>query len=49
MKLVPITEEHFPAIAEIYQQGINNGFATFETSVPSLETWNESKLPHSSF
>jgi len=49
MKLIPITEEHFPAIAEIYQQGIDTGFATFETSVPSWEIWNESKLPHSRF
>lgn len=49
MKLVPITEEHFSAIAEIYQQGIDTGFATFETSVPSWEIWNESKLPHSRF
>ena len=49
MKLIPITKEHFPAIAEIYQQGIDTGFATFETSVPSWETWNESKLPHSRF
>lgn len=49
MKLIPITEEHFPSIAEIYQQGIDTGFATFETTVPSWEIWNESKLPHSRF
>lgn len=39
--------KHYPAISDIYKQGIDTGMATFETSVPSWEIWNETKLPHS--
>ncbi|WP_419870816.1 GNAT family N-acetyltransferase [Chryseobacterium sp. CT-SW4] len=47
MEIVSINKNHYDDIAHIYQQGINTGMATFETSVPSWEIWNESKLPHS--
>ncbi|BAP30880.1 N-acetyltransferase [Chryseobacterium sp. StRB126] len=47
MKIISIDREHYPAISNIYQQGIDTGIATFETSVPSWEIWNETKLPHS--
>lgn len=32
--------EHWPAVAKIYQQGIETGLATFETTIPSFEKWN---------
>ena len=35
-----ITETDYPAIAEIYQQGIETKNATFETVVPDWPTWN---------
>lgn len=49
MKVILIDKDHYPAISNIYQQGIDTGIATFETSVPSWEIWNENKLPHSRF
>jgi phosphinothricin acetyltransferase len=39
------TSADWPAIARIYGQGIATGVATFETAVPSWETWDESHLP----
>lgn len=35
----------WPAVAEIYRQGIASGHATFETAVPSWEAWSESRHP----
>lgn len=34
-----IKENDWPAIAEIYQAGINSRIATFETEVPEKEVW----------
>ncbi|NML56238.1 GNAT family N-acetyltransferase [Chryseobacterium cheonjiense] len=47
MEILSINKNNYPDIAEIYQQGINTGMATFETSAPSWESWNENKLQHS--
>ena len=47
MEILSINKNHYPDITEIYQQGINTGMATFETSAPSWESWNENKLQHS--
>lgn len=47
MEILPINKDHYPDIAEIYRQGIETSMATFETSVPSWESWNENKLQHS--
>lgn len=44
MNLIPITQENFPSVAHIYQEGIMTGVATFETSVPSWEDWDRSHL-----
>ena len=49
MEIISINKHHYPDIANIYKQGIETGIATFETSVPTWETWNESKLLHSRF
>ena len=35
----------WPAIARIYAEGIATGNATFETEVPSWETWDATHLP----
>jgi L-amino acid N-acyltransferase YncA len=43
--IVPMTEQHWDAVREIYQQGISTGNATFETSVPEWKEWDECHLP----
>jgi L-amino acid N-acyltransferase YncA len=35
----------WPAVAEIYRQGIETGDATFETEVPSWDDWDAAHLP----
>jgi len=37
-------DEDWPAVKEIYQEGIDTGDATFETEAPGLKQWNESHL-----
>ena len=37
--------EHWPEVARIYEEGIETGNATFETSVPSWDDWDASHLP----
>lgn len=49
MEIISIKKHHYQDIANIYKQGIETGIATFETSVPTWETWNDSKLLHSRF
>lgn len=39
-----ITAKDWPEIADIYQQGIETGVATFETEIPSWEQWNNAHL-----
>ncbi len=38
------SETDWPEIATIYKEGIDTGIATFETEVPSWETWNDSHI-----
>ena len=37
-------EADWPAVAEVYRQGIETGHATFETEVPSRDAWNARHL-----
>lgn len=37
------------AVLTIYEQGIETGMATFETAVPTWETWDAGHLPNSRF
>jgi L-amino acid N-acyltransferase YncA len=39
-----LTESDWPAVSEIYAQGIATGNATFETASPSWEAWDASHL-----
>ena len=41
--------DHWEKVASIYEEGIATNVATFETSVPSWEAWNDSHLDHSRF
>lgn len=47
MRIASIEQKYYPEIAEIYEQGIRTGTATFETSVSTWEVWSDSRLPHS--
>jgi len=40
-----ITEIDYPDIKRIYEEGIETGKATFETTAPEWDEWNSSKLP----
>jgi L-amino acid N-acyltransferase YncA len=44
MEIKPILEKDYPAIAEIYLQGIATGYATFQTEAPKWEAWDKSHL-----
>ncbi|MBK6482033.1 MAG: N-acetyltransferase [Chitinophagaceae bacterium] len=46
MMIEPLSEKHYPAVKEIYLQGIATGNATFQTSAPEWEAWNRDHLPH---
>lgn len=47
MTIERLTKEHYPAVREIYLQGIATGNATFQASAPDWETWNKDHLGHS--
>lgn len=38
---------HWPAVKDIYEEGIRTGNATFQQSAPEWEEWNGSHVPHS--
>jgi L-amino acid N-acyltransferase YncA len=40
--ILPMPPELWPAVREIYRQGIATGNATFETDVPEWEKWDSS-------
>lgn len=45
MEFIAVTEENYPELVQIYQQGIATGMATFETSAPPYEEWDKAHLP----
>jgi L-amino acid N-acyltransferase YncA len=45
MQIQPMTAEYSASVLAIYQSGIDEGNATFETSVPSWEDFSASRLP----
>jgi L-amino acid N-acyltransferase YncA len=47
--IAPLQPEHWPAVAQIYAEGIATGNATFETEVPSWERWDSSHLAEHRF
>ena len=44
-ELRPLEPDDWPAVAEIYWDGMRDGLATFETEVPSWEAWDAAHLP----
>jgi L-amino acid N-acyltransferase YncA len=41
----PLEPEDWPAVAEIYWDGMRDGLATFETEVPPWNKWDATHLP----
>jgi len=44
--VVSLDAEHWPAVRDIYIDGIATGNATFETEAPTWEAWNAGHLPN---
>jgi L-amino acid N-acyltransferase YncA len=44
VELRQLEHDDWPAVAEIYWDGMRDGLATFETEVPSWEAWNTAHL-----
>lgn len=40
----PMDPSDWDAVARIYKEGIATGFATFETEVPSYESWDQAHM-----
>ncbi|MGW6394281.1 N-acetyltransferase family protein [Streptomyces sp. NPDC055103] len=47
--VVPLTAAHADAVVAIYQAGIDEGNATFETTAPTWEQFDAAKLPEHRF
>ncbi|MET9104924.1 N-acetyltransferase family protein [Streptomyces antibioticus] len=47
--IVPLTPEHAGQVLAIYQAGIDEGNATFETVAPTWEAFDAAKLPEHRF
>ncbi|MER5708313.1 N-acetyltransferase family protein [Streptomyces sp. NPDC042898] len=47
--VVPLTAEHAEQVLAIYQAGIDEGDATFETTAPTWERFDAAKLPEHRF
>ena len=44
IRIEPMRDADWPAVADVYRQGIESGHATFETEVPSREAWDAHHL-----
>lgn len=44
ISITSIDHQYWPAIKDIYEQGLATGVATFETESPSWEQWDNSHL-----
>jgi phosphinothricin acetyltransferase len=44
LRIEPLREDDWPAVAAIYREGIEGRLATFETDVPEWSVWDEAHL-----
>ena len=44
MEIKAMTAEDWPAVAEIYKEGIATGYATFELDVPAYKEWDSAHV-----
>ncbi|WP_030555899.1 GNAT family N-acetyltransferase [Streptomyces exfoliatus] len=49
LSVVPLTADHADEVVGIYQAGIDEGDATFETTAPTWERFDAAKLPEHRF
>lgn len=49
MEIFTLKEEHYPAVARIYEEGIRTGNATFQTTAPPWDEWNSGHFSHTRF
>ena len=49
LRVEPMRADDWPAVREIYLEGIATGEATFETGAPSWEGWDAAHLPELRF
>ncbi|PJJ53155.1 GNAT family N-acetyltransferase [Hymenobacter chitinivorans] len=47
MKLLPLAAAHWEQVRTIYEQGLATGNATFQTTAPAWEEWDQGHLAHS--
>ncbi len=47
IEIIPMDPKHWSDVERIYLEGIATGQATFETSSPGWDKWNDSHLSHS--
>lgn len=44
MIISPLTQEHYPDVKKIYEQGLATGNSTFQTSAPDWSEWDQSHI-----
>ena len=44
IQIKPMKPEDWDSVSKIYEEGIATGFATFETKVPTYESWDKAHL-----
>lgn len=44
MRIRPMTSDDWGAVAQIYAQGMDTGYATFESTVPEFKNWDQGHL-----
>ncbi|WP_373365944.1 GNAT family N-acetyltransferase, partial [Streptomyces fradiae] len=49
MNITPLTADHADEVIAIYQAGIDEGDATFETAAPAWDRFDAAKLPEHRF
>jgi L-amino acid N-acyltransferase YncA len=49
MLVRPLVPEDYPAVADVFAEGIATGRATFETRVPTWQEWDAAHLPEHRF
>jgi L-amino acid N-acyltransferase YncA len=46
IQIIRMQTEHAQAVLRIYGEGLETGFATFNTEIPTWEEWDRNHLPH---
>ena len=45
MQIIDLLPDHWESVKKIYEDGIATGNATFQTSAPTWEEWNQAHIP----